>query len=179
MDKIILELKNLEPYWNICFPCKNKGKCCVGADTSIYQSEWNIIVSYIEQFSEADKKILLSNILLNKPCFFHSDDKCLIHEVRPQNCRYTPFQYVITADNNLRYTMISPKCEFKSILFPLAPDMANKLRAAKFSKLPNFDTKTCYISLNYLLAKEKLISNTETSHPLSEWIHSLNMSLLV
>lgn len=179
MDKIISELKELEPYWDICFPCKNKGKCCVGADISIYQSEWNIIIGYIKQLSKPDKKILLSNILLNKPCFFHSDDKCLIHEARPQNCRYTPFQYLITADNHLRYTMISQKCEFKSILFQLEPNMADELRMMKFSKLPNFDTETYYISLNYLSDKGKLISNKEVSRRLSEWIRSLDAGLLI
>lgn len=85
LEEAISELRKIEPYWNRCFPCKNQGKCCIGADVTIYKSEWNKIYSYLNNLPDLEKSIVMSNLQLNKLCIFRSEEKCLIHKVRPQS----------------------------------------------------------------------------------------------
>ena len=175
LNETITELRKIEPYWNCCFPCNNKGKCCIGADVAIYPSEWNMIVNQIINLSDSEKAVLFSNIKLKKYCVFRSKEKCLIHEVRPLNCRYTPFQYAITPDNHLLYTMISRNCNFQSVRKELEKNTANQLRNLKFACLNNFDTQSWYLSLNYLAASKSL--PLEDALLTSDWIRSFDSLL--
>jgi len=170
LNETINELRKIEPYWSCCFPCNNEGKCCIGADVAIYPSEWNIIENQIIHFSDSEKAVLLSNIKLKRHCVFRSKEKCLIHDVRPLNCRYTPFQYAITPDNYLHYAMMSRNCNFQTIREKLEESTANRLRNLKFARLANFDTQSWYLSLNYLAASENIPLRGAVLA--SEWIRS-------
>lgn len=151
LENVVNELRAIEPYWKRCFPCQNKGKCCVGADISASESEWNLIFDYIRTMNNQDKKALKDNIISNNHCVFRIEEKCLIHDVRPENCRYTPFQFAVTNTNHLLYTMVSDDCRFLSVDKKLNVTEADTLRNSKFYKLKNFEEETSFISLNYLL----------------------------
>jgi Fe-S-cluster containining protein len=104
-------LIKIEPYWSKCIKCQKYGECCINADISIREDELIIIKKYISQMCNNDKKALIDNIKQNIFCPFRTSDKCLIHEVRPLNCIWTPFQVVQNIQNNniIYYSMIN-KC---------------------------------------------------------------------
>jgi len=160
LEESIIELRKIEPFWERCFPCQHKGKCCKDADIEITESEWLIISDYIQALDVKDKKILKRNILLRSYCVFRSKDKCLIHEVRPENCRYTPFQCVITDDNRLLYSKVSDNCNFEDGIIELNAASIKHLKNAKYIQLDNFEKQTYYLSLNHLaqhdVASEKI-----------------------
>lgn len=116
LESTIDELLSREPFWKICYPCKFKGFCCKGAEIDFSKNEQHIIDEYINTLPNDSQKIIYENKKYNKHCIYHSVEKCLIHEVRPQNCRYTPFQALIDNDNTLIYTMVrivNGLCDFK------------------------------------------------------------------
>lgn len=162
LDSAIQELYQKEPFWNICNPCQCKGHCCIGADITIYENEWAEIERYIRKLSTEDKTALSRNIQQSSKCIFRTDDKCLIHTVRPANCRYTPYQYVVTADNHLRYTQvkhskITGTCIYRTVYDQIDAATANELRQCKFAPLDNFGRPTIYLSLNWQVAHSEAL----------------------
>ena len=158
-DSLVHELLAIEPFWKICFPCKFKGYCCIGAEISFSDAEMQITKEYIKKLSPEEKDIIVQNNLSSKHCIYRAPDKCLIHDVRPMNCRYTPFQCGINPQNELLYSMVkvgsSGHCEFKSQKLQLSEPQATLLRSQKFLRLENFDRQTYYLSLNHLYSAHK------------------------
>lgn len=117
LRKILLQkierLIEIEPYWNKCIHCKRHGKCCIKADVSIREDEWITIKEYIQGFNESDKSVFRYNIQHKIFCPFRASDKCLIHEVRPLNCVWTPFQVVQNIQtNDLTYYVSNKTCNY-------------------------------------------------------------------
>lgn len=87
----ISQLLAIEPKWNRCNKCPYSGACCIGADISVYEYEWLIIRDYL--LANPD---ILSTVRKNfnskSLCYFRTQDKCVIHEIRPLNCIFTPYQ---------------------------------------------------------------------------------------
>ena len=155
LDSIIEVLYKEESYWNICRPCQCKGYCCVGADISVDVNEWSIIKEYIQYLPLKEKDELNNNIAGKKQCIFHTADKCLIYNIRPENCRYTPYQAVVGRFNILKYSMVkidplTKTCKFKTIRKKISQEERHLFEQLCFVSLPNYDTFTKYISLNWL-----------------------------
>lgn len=111
--EMIDELTELEPYWKKCLCCKNHGKCCVNADISIREDEWEIIVDFLKDINQEDRLLLQYNIKNNIYCPFHTSDKCIIHDVRPMNCIWTPYQLVQNVHTGtITYSQIDDECNF-------------------------------------------------------------------
>lgn len=102
LDELVRKLMYLEPSWKKCSCCLNKGKCCIGANILIFSVEWKQIVDFVANLPLAEKQIIKSNIKNSKQCIFRSEQKCLIHSVRPLNCRWTPYQ-VFSDSKNMTY----------------------------------------------------------------------------
>ncbi len=158
LDAVIEELLEIEPFWRNCPHPGCAGICCKGADVTVDPMEWGMIREYISHLSEAEKAIIRSNASLGKNCYFRADNKCLIHAVRPENCRYTPYQCSIAGDGKLHYCMVrvgKKRCYFKTVVkdiddFPLASVQRS---CGKFLLLDNFGRKTHYIYLNWLVER--------------------------
>lgn len=180
LEATIRELYKIEPFWNICNPCQCKGHCCIGADISISESEWAQIERYIQTLPYEGLDTLRLNIKHERNCVFRAYDRCLIHPVRPENCRFTPYQYCITPDSRLRYTQVMRheygcECVYESVDCPIDRALANTLSHQKFAILDNFGRPTVYLSLNWQVAH---CQSPESSHYASEWIRVKPLSYL-
>lgn len=114
LDELIRKLLQLEPYWKKCSNCKNKGKCCIGANILVFDVEWDQIKEFIKSMPESDKEKIKSNIKNKKACFFRGDQKCIIHGVRPLNCRWVPYVAYL-GDSQIRYFEES-NCSFRELM---------------------------------------------------------------
>lgn len=173
LDKAIQELRAREPFWNICFPCECKGVCCRRADITICEKEWSAIHSYVRGLPDSEKALLRRNIRRGSMCVFQTESKCLIHDVRPENCRYTPYQYNVV-DGRLNYSMVrvdslSSECTFDSVSMPLSAENCEKLSECKFALLPNHERKTWYLSLNWLVRNSPALA-PGNERLLSDWL---------
>ena len=111
IDKKVNELSKIEPFWKICLPCKNNGRCCNGADVNVHDSEWEEIVNLLN--SHKDILSYAQGRIKKKSCcifFNYSASKCLIHSIRPINCRYTPFQIIKNKNNKYVYHSMHDNC---------------------------------------------------------------------
>ena len=160
LDLLINELLTIEPFWKMCYPCSSaiKGFCCKGARISTSEQEAEIIRQHLNRLSPSDAAAYKINIALGIKCPYRTKAKCLISEVRPENCRYTPFQCAFD-ENILRYSMVKKgilwSCRFRTMEVPMTPDQLKSFLTAdgKFALLKNFDRKTYYLSLNYLYGR--------------------------
>lgn len=140
----IEKLIKIEPYWNKCMHCQHHGKCCIKANVSIREDEWIVIKEYIQNLNESDKSDLRYNIEHNIFCPFRASDKCLIHEVRPLNCIWTPFQVVQNIQtNNITYYMSNNSCDFSKNMIK----NFNKI-TDEFVFLESYNTKIYYLFIN-------------------------------
>ncbi len=152
LDEMIDELIRIEPFWQICIPCRCGGTCCIGANILIETSEIEPIADRIAALEAEDAKMLARNALGKQLCVFRTQDKCLIHEVRPSNCRFTPYQYSVDENGILKYSQVSVSgnaCNAVQIKIPVDPIRANELRNSKFALLPNHGAPVHYLSLNW------------------------------
>lgn len=173
LNSIIEKLYQQEPYWNICCPCQCDGYCCIGADVSVNTNEWSKIKKYVQLLSFEEKLILQKNIVNGTQCVFRAANKCLIHEVRPVNCRYTPYQLAVNSNNILEYYMVrinhkTNQCEYKRVRKLISPQKRKMIEQNPFVLLRNFDSYTKYISLNWLAKHCPVI--TEKTLCVSEWL---------
>lgn len=145
LDKLIEQLKIKDPYWNKCDPCQNKGKCCIQANPEFSQDEWNRVTKQLETMDKDDYSKLFTNFQHQSLCPFRTENKCLIHEARPLNCKHTPFQAFLRNDGKLIYSMITDDCDFKTVV--IEPD--NKLSTTSdFVELNSFVEKRQFLLLN-------------------------------
>lgn len=173
--KIILfhkinNLIKIEPYWGKCNNCPNHGKCCINADISIREDEWTVIKQYLVNLRTSDKEILLNNINNNVYCPFRASEKCIIHEVRPMNCIWTPFQAVQNINNgNIMYSIIDTECKSRSVTLGnhefINPNF-------EYIKLPDSDINRHYLFLNYFIVNYENNSNYSYKN-LSELINQV------
>jgi Fe-S-cluster containining protein len=94
IDQLADQLVRMDNYWNKCFPCTNKGCCCVGVDIPVYEAEWLLIAEYLSKLCHEDIEQVKKNLSDNILCPFHLTTKCAIHTVRPLYCRFTPYMAV-------------------------------------------------------------------------------------
>lgn len=158
LEAVIEELCRLEPFWNRCHPCSSKGKCCEGAEIRPSKTEQQVITTYLLSLPFSEKQHVMDNLMNSRFCIYRTPEKCLIHEVRPEICRYTPYQCVITNENVLQYSFVgsdaNKQCVFQACLRQLSPAEAAAMRESKFLLLENFDRKTYYLSLNWLVQNQ-------------------------
>lgn len=171
--EIIKNLYDQESFWSICNPCMCNGYCCIGADISAYKTEWKRIKEYVKLLQDEEKLLLSKNITNGIQCIFRTNDKCLIHNVRPENCRYTPYQALIDNNNNLIYSMVkvntnSKKCEFKRTSIKVGKKEINILEQNAIIMLPNYDIFTKYLSLNWVATQG--ILELSPCLTFSEWL---------
>lgn len=115
LNKEIEELEKLDSYWTKCRKCPFKGKCCIDNDIDIREDEWELIKNLLDSNSEIRGKVK-NNFLNDKKCYFRTEECCLIHNIRPTNCIYTPYQAIVTKyENHLIYNKIDDNCNFKKI----------------------------------------------------------------
>lgn len=150
-------LIKIDPYWEKCMNCPNHGKCCIGADISIREDEWVAIKQYLVNLRGSDKETLLNNINNNIFCPFRTKDKCIIHEVRPMNCIWTPFQAVQNVNNgNIMYSIIDTECKSRLVTLENQEFINPNI---EYIKLPDSDIKRYYLFLNYFIINYENNSN--------------------
>ena len=155
LETAIKELCEIEPFWDRCRPCISKGKCCEGAEIKPSKKEKIVISLYMLFRPLSEKRRLKENKLKSRYCIYQTPEKCLIHNVRPEVCRYTPYQCVITPGNVLKYSLVGSdeknRCTFQAYERQLSSSEASVMRKSKFLLLDNFGRKTYYLSLNWLV----------------------------
>lgn len=108
-------LEELDPVWKNCRKCPFHGKCCIDNDIDIREDEWNRIETYILSCRDIYEGIK-RNYFSGRKCYFRSDECCLIHEVRPTNCIYTPYQLIHPRfSKEIYYSMRTECCDFESM----------------------------------------------------------------
>lgn len=106
------ELEKLDPSYRKCRSCPFQGKCCLDNDIDIREDEWEEIQGFLEDHPERKEKVR-ENFLTGRKCYFHTSSMCLIAEVRPTNCLYTPYQAILTyPDQDLLYSFGDEDCDF-------------------------------------------------------------------
>lgn len=110
LEKLIDELNSKEDFFKKCLNCPNKGKCCIDNDIDIRDDEWAYIKKYLLDNKDV-YDLVYDNFKNGRRCYFRTDSKCLIHDIRPLNCRYTPYQ-MIYKDGNLIYHIADDDCNF-------------------------------------------------------------------
>lgn len=156
----ISRLMEIEPYWNKCTHCQHNGKCCINANISVREDEWEIIKNYISNMNKTDKTILKHNIVNNILCPFRASDKCIIHDVRPLNCIWTPFQVVQHINNgDIKYFMINDDCDYQSITINHQNFIDNDV---DFLQLDSYDKRLYYLFLNDIFIN--FVQNTKYNY---------------
>lgn len=141
----ITQLLEIEPKWEKCNNCPNLGHCCIGADITIYNYEWNIIRKYLIEHPNVFDEVKL-NYKRKSLCYFRTNDKCLIHNIRPLNCIFTPYQAIYRADKRIYYSPYKEDCLLlkRSSISNGGIDLSQL-----FIKLPDDDSFTYYLLLNH------------------------------
>ncbi len=108
------ELLEKEPYWHKCDHCMNKGKCCIDNDIEIRDDEWERIKYLLDSTIDVRKQVM-ENLNLKRKCYFRTESCCLIHDIRPLNCIYTPYQVMQNLyDDHIYYSSIDEECNFET-----------------------------------------------------------------
>ena len=155
LDNIINELYDIEPYWSKCKKCPNHGSCCVGANVMVREDEWFEIKSILDNDIQV-RNLVYENYRSGSDCYFRIHDKCLIHNIRPLNCRYTPYQAAFNnREHQLSFTKMGNDC------------LTNKRKQCLVSQI---DESNNYInlfvgeqSITYFLMNNFIINYNENS----------------
>lgn len=105
----IAQLLTIEPKWKKCDKCPHSGFCCIGADITLYQCEWDRIEFYLLQNPLILEQVR-KNYVAHSQCYFRVSDRCLIHDIRPLNCIFTPYQAIYGADKLIHYSSYQDNC---------------------------------------------------------------------
>lgn len=139
----IEELEKLDSFWKKCDHCPHHGKCCIDNDIDIREDEWEEIRGFLDTH-EIERRCIRENLLSGRKCYFRVPEKCLIHEIRPTNCIYTPYQVIQNLyDHHIYYSLVSQDCDFKEVDRPFPKQVPSK----KFL-VPEKDGHV-YLLLNY------------------------------
>lgn len=123
-DELFREIEELEkrdPSYLSCRKCPRQGKCCIGNDIDIREDEWEEIKSFLDKNNDEREKIR-ENLIRHSKCYFRTEACCLIHDIRPTNCIYTPYQMIQNLyDNTLTFSIRSEECDFETITIDSVP----------------------------------------------------------
>ncbi len=110
-----LELK--EESWKRCRACPFNGKCCDGASVDMFPEEREAITVYLDNNPDV-KSYALTRYSQGKKCVFYDKDasSCLIHEVRPLNCRWTPYTAFNVGGGQLSVHIRDSQCNFTTTI---------------------------------------------------------------
>lgn len=127
LEEAIAKLESMEPSWKNCRACPHAGKCCDNAYINVvFPEEADAIGRHLRAHPE---KLAYAEDRLSrgKSCYFHNPgaNECLIHEVRPILCRWTPYT-INTGDGSYAGMIRYGSCEFtpiesKDLVTPVTP----------------------------------------------------------
>lgn len=143
----IEELEKIDSSYLSCRKCPRHGKCCIGNDIDIREDEWDEIKSFLDKNTET-RETIKENLKNHSKCYFRTEECCLIHDIRPTNCIYTPYQMIQNLyDFTLTYSLKSHECDFETVSIS-----SNPLDTDTYIKK---DEKTghYYLFLNYWFLK--------------------------
>lgn len=143
LNREIQELEDIDPNWKNCRNCPLHGKCCIGNDIDIRDDEWEEIKHRLDEnpFLQSQVK---ANFDSDSLCYFRTESRCLIHDIRPTNCLYTPYQVIQNLDDHkLTYSLRNSTCDFETETEDSLP-----LPEEKYL-LPIPKTGHTYLLLNY------------------------------
>lgn len=140
----IAQLLAIEPKWKKCDKCPHAGFCCIGADITLYQYEWDKIKSFLLQHPLILEQVK-RNYEAHSQCYFRVSDRCLIHELRPLNCIFTPYQAIYGADKFIHYSSYQDNCQTKYL--SLKSDGIDL--SYLFIPLPTESSYTHYLLMNH------------------------------
>ncbi len=143
LNREIQELENIDPSCKNCRKCPFHGKCCIGNDIDIRDDEWEEIKHLLDENASLRSQVK-ANFDSGSLCYFRTDSCCLIHDLRPTNCLYTPYQVIQNLnDHKLTYSLRSSTCDFETETEDSLP-----LPEEKYL-LPIPKTGHTYLLLNY------------------------------
>jgi Fe-S-cluster containining protein len=141
--KEISLLEKKEERYLKCHHCPFKGKCCIDNDIDIREDEWERIQEFLNKHP-SEREQVYQNFIHGRKCYFHTEECCLIHEIRPTNCIYTPYQLIQNRyDNTLYYSSMDEECNFETREIKM-----NHLLNSKESIVYLPDEKRYYLYLN-------------------------------
>ena len=126
IDAEVKALIDTEPTWGSCTDCPNHGKCCDGAPISIWPEEWDPIQRKLHDGSEL-RQYVRDRFADQTKCYFYDPDasSCLIYDVRPLNCVWTPYMLFRADGDGLSGSLKSHDCQFKKV------DPSRKIRQVR------------------------------------------------
>ncbi|WP_186077776.1 YkgJ family cysteine cluster protein [Burkholderia gladioli] len=115
LNRAISKLESKEPSWKNCRSCPFSGKCCDGAKLRIFPEERINILEFIKKNPNV-RNYSVDRYMNGKACYFYNRDAkaCLIHDVRPLNCRWTPYTIFI-GDAGVSGMIRDSQCNFRRI----------------------------------------------------------------
>ncbi|NHQ80292.1 YkgJ family cysteine cluster protein [Chromobacterium vaccinii] len=121
LESKVSDLEAQEESWKNCRACPHEGKCCDGATLIAFPEEIAAIREYIKNNLDV-LQYAVSRYRKKKPCYFYDKEstKCLIHEVRPLNCRWTPYAAFPDGNGGIQVNIRSVRCDFKIATIPSA-----------------------------------------------------------
>ncbi|WP_442962479.1 YkgJ family cysteine cluster protein [Pseudomonas sp. BLCC-B112] len=117
LNQAIAELEGIEPSWKNCRACPHSGKCCDDAFINlIFPEEALAIAEYLKAHPETHS-YAKNRAARKKSCYFHDPkaSQCLIHEVRPILCRWTPYTAVKPPGGQIAARLRDEECNFTSV----------------------------------------------------------------
>lgn len=117
LNSAIAELESMEPAWSNCRACPHSGKCCDNAFIHlVFPEEAATIASYLKAHPQK-LAYARERASRSKSCYFHDpkSSECLIHDVRPVLCRWTPYTSHTSPDGSLGGFIRDENCNFTKI----------------------------------------------------------------
>lgn len=126
LESKISHLESREESWKNCRACPFSGKCCDGATLIVFPEEKLAIHKYLESNPDI-LQYATTRYKQNKTCYFYNKEssKCLIHEVRPLNCRWTPYAAFQDGNGGVSVNIRSAQCDFTKVSIPSAHAQGN------------------------------------------------------
>ncbi len=125
LNEAISELESMEHSWKNCRACPHSGKCCDNAFINVvFPEEARAIAQHLKAHPE---KLAYAEgrASRRKSCYFHnpSANQCLIHDIRPILCRWTPYTatagggsfHAFIRDESCNFTLVNEKDSVTSI----------------------------------------------------------------
>ncbi|HGY2353400.1 TPA: YkgJ family cysteine cluster protein [Citrobacter farmeri] len=160
LEKAILELESIDPSWKNCRECPHSGKCCDGAFIQvIFPEEAKAISDYLtanpDKLAYAEQRAAM-----HENCYFHDPkaNKCLIHDVRPILCRWTPYT-ATTGGGSLNVKLRDKQCNFSSVS-PFNSVRGLKPGFIEIFQIANPQKKTRFIHLQGLTDLHPLLQRS-------------------
>lgn len=117
LNSAIAELESMEPAWSNCRACPHSGKCCDGAFINlVFPEEASAIAAHLREHPEK-LTYAKERASRKKSCYFHDPkaSQCLIHEVRPILCRWTPYSAATPQGGPVAAQFRDKSCNFTPV----------------------------------------------------------------